>query len=78
MVSHVHRTESQDRVTWRFNANGLYSTKLAYKVSFIGSYADHEWTKLWQSEVENKCKFFSWMLLQNKLWTVNRILRRGG
>jgi hypothetical protein len=70
MVSLVQRTESQDRVTWRFNANGLYSTKPAYKVQFIGSHADHEWSKIWQSKV--------WLLLQNMLWTADRIIRHGG
>jgi hypothetical protein len=33
---------------------------------------------VWHTLVENKCKFFSWLVLQNKLWTADRILRHGG
>jgi hypothetical protein len=78
MVAQVHRTETPDKITWQFTGNGIYSGRSAYRVQFIGSFADHEWSKLWQSKVENKCKFFSWLLLQNKLWTADRIIRHRG
>jgi hypothetical protein len=28
--------------------------------------------------VENKCRFFSWLLLQNRLWTSDRVIAHGG
>jgi hypothetical protein len=56
-----------DKISWMFNANGRFSTGSAYRVQFIGSYADHEWSHLWEAKVENKCKFHSWILLQKQV-----------
>ena len=36
------------------------------------------WSKVWNLKVENKCKFFMWLLLQWKLMTADRIIKRGG
>jgi hypothetical protein len=78
MIGQVQRTDMPNKITWKFNANGRFSTSSAYRVQFIGSYADHDWSKLWQAKVENKCKFHLWILLQNRLWTADRINRHGG
>jgi hypothetical protein len=72
-VTQVQRIELPDKITWRFTENGVYSSRSAYRIQFIGSYANHEWDRLWKSKVENKCKFFLWLLLHN-----NRIIWQGG
>jgi hypothetical protein len=46
-------------------------------MQFFGSLTD-SWDSLWASRVENKCKFFCWLILQNKLWTKDRITKFGG
>jgi len=53
----------QDQHTW-------YSSK--------GSIKDYKWEDIWKTKVENKCKFFLWLLLQRKLLTSDRIIKRGG
>jgi hypothetical protein len=42
--------------------------------SVYRSFADFEWAALWKSKVE----FFCWLILQNKLWTADRITKYGG
>jgi hypothetical protein len=37
-----------------------------------------KWNIIWRAQVENKCSFFSWLLLQSKLPTSDRILRFNG
>jgi hypothetical protein len=59
-------------------ANGEYNAKSAYAAQFVGSYADYEWNKVWQAKVEEKCKFFYWLFIQNKVWTTDRITKHGG
>jgi hypothetical protein len=77
MVAQVQRTEQLNKVSCGFTGNGVYSHS-AYHTQFIGTFADHEWYRLWKSKAENKCKFFSWLLLQNRLWTTaDRIVRHG-
>jgi hypothetical protein len=78
LVTPVQLSELSDTTAWRFTANNTYSSRSAFRVQFMGAHADHEWTKLWKTNVKNKCKFFSWLLLQNKVWTAHRIIKHGG
>jgi hypothetical protein len=50
----------------------------AYNTQFHGSFADHDWQRLWKTKTENKCKLFGWLILQNRLWMVDRIAKHGG
>jgi hypothetical protein len=47
-------------------------------MQFVGAFVDYEWTGVWKAKVEHKCRFFTWLILQNKLWTTGRILKTGG
>jgi hypothetical protein len=78
LVTPVQLSELPDTIAWSSMANGTYSSSSAHRIQFMGKHADHEWTKLWKTKVENKCKFFSWLLLQNKVWTTDRIVKHGG
>jgi mannosylglycoprotein endo-beta-mannosidase len=77
-LSQVQLHSAEDTITWRFSADGRYSAKSAYKVQFIGAIQDGQWNIIWRAKVENKCRFFSWLLLQSKLPTSDRILRFNG
>jgi hypothetical protein len=68
----------EDEITWKFSLTGSYSSKSAYKMQYAGTFSDFEWAEIWNTKLENKCKIFSWLILQNKLWIVDRILRCGG
>jgi hypothetical protein len=57
--------------------DGKYTTKSAYEAQFLGSYPDFEWEHLWKAQTENKCKFHSWLLIQNKLWNADRLIKYG-
>jgi hypothetical protein len=78
MITQVQLNNEPDKVIWRLTADGRYTTKSAYRAQFLGSRADYEWNRVWKSKVEPKCRFFLWVLLQNKLWTADRITRHGG
>jgi hypothetical protein len=67
MTRQMQLSTQDDSISWRFTSHGCYSTRSAYKMQFAGSVADFEWDDLWKSKVENKCKFFSWLILRNKL-----------
>jgi hypothetical protein len=81
MWSIVHQAQlsnQPDMISWCFTTSAKYSARSAYNVQFIGSISDYEWMNVWQTSVENKCNVFSWLVLQNKLWTTNHILIHGG
>ncbi|CAL4911193.1 unnamed protein product [Urochloa decumbens] len=77
-VAPIQLSQQPDNITWRFSPDGEYTAQSAYKVQFIGSIREPRWKKIWKVKVEQKCRFFIWLLLQLRLPTADRILRRGG
>jgi len=74
----VQLTQQPDQIKWCFPADGNYSSRSAYAVQFRGSHPDFTWPRIWKLKVENKCKFFLWLLLPWKIMTEGRIISRGG
>ena len=67
----------QDQITWRFCASGEYSARSAYLTQFLGSIpTDHD-KLIWCTWAPPKCKFFAWLAFQNRLWTSDRLQKRG-
>jgi hypothetical protein len=58
--------QDEDEIIWSRSANGAYSAKSAYNMQFGGG-LDSEFPKaIWQVWAPNRCKFFLWLLLQNR------------
>jgi hypothetical protein len=74
----VQLQESEDTISWRFESSGKYSARSAYDAQFVGTFPNHNWRKVWKIKAEPKCCFFIWLLLQLKLPTADRIIKRGG
>jgi hypothetical protein len=70
-------TQGSDTIQWIFNVSAQYTAKSAYQVQFKGSIAETSWDSIWKAKVETKCKIFTWLLLQRRLPTNDRIIRRG-
>jgi hypothetical protein len=71
-------TAQPDTIAWKLTTNGSYSANSAYKIQFQGSYANHDWKRIWTAKVDGKCKLFGWLILQNRMWTADRIVKHGG
>jgi hypothetical protein len=76
-IQTMQLTDQEDKVTWKLTADAKYSTKTAYEIQFAGSFPDYEWHSLWEAKMEPKCQFFSWLLMQNRLWTTDQVSRHG-
>jgi hypothetical protein len=77
-VRQTHLTDQDDELTRKFSANGAYSAKSAYNIQIVGTFAEFGWADLWKAKTENKCKFLNWLLLQNKVWSADQIIKFGG
>lgn len=71
-------TDNDDAISWPLTADDNYSAASDYDIQFVGAKTDGRWNQVWKAKVENKCRFFTWLLLQCKLATVDRIIKRGG
>jgi hypothetical protein len=47
-------------------------------VQFWGACIPDVLGSIWKAKVENKCRFFMWLILQDRLPTADRIIGRGG
>jgi hypothetical protein len=66
-----------DRITWKFTNNGSFSTSSAYKMQFEGRTTTPLLKTVWKIWATPKCKFFAWLIIHNRVWTADRLQRRG-
>jgi hypothetical protein len=77
-VNQVQLSEQPNDIIWCLTASGNNSVSSAYATQFMGACSDHDWASVWSVKAENKCKILCCLILQNKLWTVDRIINTGG
>ena len=77
-VQEVQFSETPDEITWKWTANGRYSSKSAYEIQFAGSYCNFNSKAIWKAKTEGKHRFFfTWLLVQGKIQTADNLLAKG-
>jgi hypothetical protein len=77
-LQEVHLIEEiEDTISWRLTSNGQYSVKSVYDLQFFGSTTSNLYKSVWKVWATPKAKFFAWLLTQNRIWTANRLQKRG-
>lgn len=77
LIQHVQLTVGRDVVVWNLTADRVYSAKSAYEACFFGRQLMPNLAAIWRVKTEDKVRFFMWLLLQNRLWTADRLQARG-
>jgi hypothetical protein len=77
-IQDVHLQQgAQDSITWRWTPDGAYSTRSGYRIQFRGSFDVFHSDQIWRAQVENKCKIFAWILVQDKILMAHNLQKRG-
>jgi hypothetical protein len=63
----------QDRIIWTNSSSGEYSAKSAYDLHFQSLGICYEAKLIWKTKAPPKCRFFIWLLLQDRIWTAARL-----
>ena len=66
-----------DDIHWKLTESGEYTAKSAYKMQFMGTIASAMEKTIWKNWGPPKTKFFAWLAIQNRIWTADRLERRG-
>ena len=67
-----------DKIVWKLTQNGSYSSKSAYNMQFLGQTSSTMPALVWKPcPPPLKCKIFAWLILQNRVWSADRLERRG-
>lgn len=69
--------QQRDTITWKLTLTGEYTTKSAYRVQFLGAAKSFFNETIWKCWAPPKCKFFAWLVMQNRVWTADRLKKRG-
>jgi hypothetical protein len=77
-VHNVHFTENEeDKIVWKLTSHGEYTATSAYKAQLLGTTATNFNILIWKPWAPRKCKTFAWLIIQNRVWTSDRLATRG-
>jgi hypothetical protein len=78
LIQNFHLNEDlKDDITWKLTESGHYSSKSAYELQFLGSTFSTLYNSMWKMWAPPKIKFFTWLVFQNRVWTADRLEKRG-
>lgn len=77
VVQEIQFSDLPDQITWKWTPNGLYSSKSAYDIQFLGSYCTFNARAIWKAKTEGKHRFFAWLLVQEKIQTADNMMLKG-
>jgi hypothetical protein len=66
-----------DSTVWHWDPSGKYSTSSAYQALFLGQHALEGAKELWKVHASGKCKMFLWLLMHERVWTLERLQHHG-
>jgi hypothetical protein len=69
--------DSNDEITWKLTQDGNYTTKSAYEMQWFGLIYSPLDKMVWKAWAPPKTKFFAWLVNQNRIWTADRLAKRG-
>jgi hypothetical protein len=77
IVATVIQPDREDTIVWTQTSHGLYTTSSAYKAQFTDCPATPDLASIWKAWAPPKCNFFAWLILQDRVWTCDRLACRG-
>ena len=66
-----------DQIEWTLNTKAQYTVASAYTIQFSAGFSPIDFSKLWKSKVQPKCKVFMWLWLRQRILTDDNLQLRG-
>jgi hypothetical protein len=76
-IQEVVLKETQDMISWTLTNDGQYSATFANEFQFKTRLPRSNLEQVWKIRAEPKVKFHCWLMLQGRIWTADRLQRRG-
>jgi hypothetical protein len=78
LLSDIHLVEdTNDSIIWNLTPSGEYSATSVYNAQFFVATQTNMNKLVWKVWAPPKIKFFAWLAIRNRLWTSDRLERRG-
>jgi hypothetical protein len=75
-LSNVQLSYQHNIIRWKWTIDGQYIVASAYECQFEGSIVQFPAMSIWQAMTEPKCKFFTWLLMHDRVLTANNMMKR--
>lgn len=66
-----------DQITWKLSNHEEYPASSAYKAQCLGTTSTDFNALIWRARPPPKCKFYAWLMIQNRVWTSDQLAARG-
>lgn len=77
-IQTIELTEHEnDQICWKLTSHGQYTAASAYNAQLLGTTANNFNNLIWKPWAPRKCKTFAWLVIQNRVWTSDRLSTRG-
>ena len=60
-LERINLTEEDDRVTWKLDKSGKFSTRSMYRYITFAGVVDVRMMEIWNTKIPLKVKIFQWM-----------------
>ena len=67
----------EDQIKWKLTSTGMYTVASTYRAQFLGNIKVKKPQAFWKTWAPPKCKFFAWLVTRNRVWTSDKLQRRG-
>jgi hypothetical protein len=68
--------QAEDEIFWARSLDSIYSANTTYDMQFNGSLEPYFPARVWNVWAPSWCKVFIWLMLQNRIWMADQLLRR--
>lgn len=75
-LDNVTLSEIEDKVTWKLEKTGRYTTRSMYRYITFAGVIDVRMMELWNSKVPLKVQIFLWMAWHGRIQTVQQLKKR--
>ena len=76
-ISIILLPNEEDKWSWSWEPKGSFSTKSVYKAHFVTRTTCDLASAIWGTWAPLRCKFAAWLFIRNRVWTADRLARRG-
>ena len=69
-------TEGADKVVWKLEKSGKFTTRSVYRFITFGGVIDLRMMEIWRAKISLKLKIFLWMAWHDRIQTAQQLKRR--
>jgi zinc-binding in reverse transcriptase len=69
--------QQRDHITWKWQQHGIFTVKTCYRAIKERPHITSPLRIIWNIKMPRRIEVFAWLLLQNKLFTIDNLIKRG-